>query len=109
VSIEISKRDALALFQRWKDTSSRLSIGFYISSAIQGQFSGHVAVAQPEMVVLRSSTDRNSHLTLSTQNCRFIFYDVKGDPDSFADAETPLHILFPNGEKCLVVAFKVVN
>ena len=109
MSKEISKQDALALFQRWKDTSSPVSIGFYISSAIQGQMSGHVAVVEPEVIVLGSSTDRNANLTFSTVNCRFVFPDVKGDPDAFVDTEPVLQVLFPSGEKCTVIAFKVPN
>jgi hypothetical protein len=45
MSKEITREEAVALFQRWKDTSTRVSVGFNSSSAFQGQFDGYVAVA----------------------------------------------------------------
>lgn len=91
------------------ETSARLFVNFFLSTGIHGQFNGVVAVVQPELLVVKSSTDPNAHLQLSIKGCRFVHPEEKGDLDAFADAESTLILLFPNGERCTIIAHSIPN
>jgi hypothetical protein len=108
---EITREEALALFQRWKDSLARVSVGFNSPSALQGQFDGYVAVVSEPLIVIGSHERTNTNLQFSMDECRFVFPDVKNEKesDAFADAEPLLHLLFPGGARCSVIAYVVPN
>lgn len=111
MSKEITREEALALFQRWKDNSARVSVGFNSSPAFQGQFDGYVAVVSEPLIVIGSHERTNTNLQFSMGECRFVFPDVKNDreSDAFVNAEPLLLVLFPGGARCSVIAYLVPN
>jgi hypothetical protein len=109
MSKEIPQAQALELFRRWKGNSARLLIGFHVPGAFHGQFDGFVAVVERNLVVIGSHGGNQTNLQVSGNECRFLFPNVTGDPDSFLDTEPMLSILFPSGARCTVVAFLTPN
>ena len=106
---ELSQAEALELFRRWKANSNRLLIGFHVLTDFQGQFDGFIAVVERDLVVIGSHGGNQTNLQISVSQCRFLFPNVTGDPDSFLDTEPILSILFPSGARCTVIAFLTPN
>jgi hypothetical protein len=105
---ELSQAEALELFRKWKTNSARLLVGFHVQTAFHGQFDGFVAVVERDLVVFGSHGGSQTNLQISVNQCRFVFPNVSGDPESFLDTEPMLSILFPSGA-CTVVAFLTPN
>jgi hypothetical protein len=109
MSKEISQAEVLELFRKWKANSARLLTGFHVPAAFHGQFDGFVAVVEQDLVVIGSHGGNQTNLQISVNQCRFLFPNVTGDPDSFLDTEPTLSILFPSGARCTVIAFVTPN